>query len=432
MYRSIVSITALLIAAAILYAGNGLQGTLLAVRGNLEGFSPGLIGALMSAYYFGFIVGCRVVPGFIQSVGHIRTFVAVASIASSSALAHAVFVDPVFWAGLRAATGFCFARLAMVLESWINDRATNQNRERILSVYRIVDLSALTLGNLLLATASPSGFVLFALVSILISLSLVPVAMTQMSAPAATERAKLDIAKLYKASPVAAAGAVSTGLANAAFWGVAALFVQGSGFSPATVGTFFSVAIVAAAITQLPLGWFSDIVDRRWVMLVLALASAAASVLLAHLGSDSKWLLLSLGALFGAVTLPVYGVSAAHAADFSKPGEGVTTSASMLMLHGLGAVAGAGAGGIVIAVAGPDALFIYIGVVQLTLGVFCFARTRVRKAKADDKKRNYVPAPRSPQTRTHPKRNAQTKPAGNESHELQHDEPAVNEVNPDG
>lgn len=410
MYRSIAPIAALLLAAGILYAGSGLQGTLLAVRGNLAGFAPGLIGALMSAYYFGFIVGCRVVPGFIRSVGHIRTFVALASVASSSALAHAILVDPIFWGVLRAITGFCFAGLAMVMESWLNDRATNANRGRVLSLYRITDLGALTLGNLLLATASPESFVLFAVVSILISVALVPVAMTRLDAPPVAQQVKLDIKELYRVSPVAAAGAIATGLANAAFWGVAALFVQGSGYDAATVGTFFSVAILSAAITQLPLGWFSDVVDRRWVLMVLAILSAAGSVLLAHLGDVSHWSLLGLGALFGAVTLPVYGLSAAHAADHSEPGQGVITSGSMLLLHGVGAVVGAIMGGLAIAAAGPGALFIYIAVVQVSLAIFCFVRISISRPLDTEDKRAYVPAPRSPGTRTHTDQSSEPQP----------------------
>jgi len=179
MGKSIAGIAALLIATAILISGNGLQGTLLPVRANLEAFPAGLIGTMMSGYFVGFILGCRTVPALIQRVGHIRVFLALASVASASTLLHVLFVNVWLWALLRAVTGFCFAGLSMVLESWINERVTNENRGRILSVYRMVDLGALTLGNLLLGTANPAGFELFALVSILVSLALVPVALTR-------------------------------------------------------------------------------------------------------------------------------------------------------------------------------------------------------------------------------------------------------------
>ena len=151
MFRSIAAIVSLLLATAILYAGNGLQNTLLAVRGDLEGFPTAVIGALTSAYFAGFILGCQIVPKSIKTVGHIRAFVALASIASSSALAHVLVIDALAWGALRFVTGFSFAGLTMVLESWINERATNENRGKVLSIYRIVDLGAVTVGNALLA-----------------------------------------------------------------------------------------------------------------------------------------------------------------------------------------------------------------------------------------------------------------------------------------
>ena len=201
------AIAALLLAAAILLIGNGLQGTLLAVRAELEGIPAAQIGFLMASYFSGFILGCRFNPGFIRSVGHIRTFVALASIASAAALLHPFFVGFLSWAVLRGVTGFCFAGLIMIIESWLNERATNADRGRLLSVYRVVDLSATVVGNALLATADPADFHLFALTSILISIALVPVALTRATAPQPIETARLDIPKLFRVSPVAAIGA---------------------------------------------------------------------------------------------------------------------------------------------------------------------------------------------------------------------------------
>ena len=169
MRSALITLSALLLSATILVAGNGLQNTLLAVRGNLEGFSLLQIGLLLSVYYVGFILGCQLVPRWVKRVGHVRCFTALASIASASALTHALWVDAVAWLLLRGVTGFCLAGLTMIIESWINERATNQNRGRVLAVYRIVDFGALTVGQFLLTLADPQGFVLFALTSILIA-----------------------------------------------------------------------------------------------------------------------------------------------------------------------------------------------------------------------------------------------------------------------
>ena len=388
MLTIIASLGSLLFAAALLYAGNGLQGTLLAVRGGGEGFSPPVIGALMSAYYFGFIVGCRVVPRFIADIGHIRCFVALASAASASALAHAIFVEPISWGILRATTGFAFAGMAMVLESWINERSSNANRGR--------DLGALTLGNLLLAAASPAGFELFALVSILISLALVPIAMTRIEAPPPVRQARLDLRGLYRVSPVAAAGALGTGLANAAFWGVAPLFVQSTGYGADMVGRFMSVAIVAAGLSQLPIGILSDRIDRRIVLCGTAVLAGCGAILLAVFGPNSITALLLLGAVLGTFMLPVFGLSLAHAADHAAKGQSVGVSGSMLLLHGVGAVIGAVLGGAAMSLAGGVGLFGYIATIEIALAGF--ALSRIAKRSAPDDKSKHRPAPRSPST----------------------------------
>lgn len=396
MIKSLGAIAALLLATAFLFAGNGLQGTLLAVRGDMEAFSTTLLGLLVSAYFAGFILGCRVVPIWIKGVGHIRVFVALASIASSSALAHALIVEPITWAVLRAITGFAFAGLAMVLESWINERASNANRGQLLSVYRVVDLAAVMIGNALLGAASPSSFSLFALVSILISIALVPVALTRSVAPAPLASARLNLVKLYKVSPVGAAGALTTGLANAAFWGLAPVFVQRIGYTPATIGAFMSVAILGAAIFQFPLGWISDRIDRRKVILASTSLGIIASVVLAFGGGISVQFLFASGFFFGGLIIPTYGLSAAHANDLAQPGEAVSTSGGLLLLHGLGAVVGAFIGAAVMSFGQPTALFLYIAGVYALFFVFTLLRTVVRKPVSESEKATFGTSPKSP------------------------------------
>ncbi|WP_084398798.1 MFS transporter [Henriciella aquimarina] len=401
MFRSIATIASLLLATAILYAGNGLQNTLLAVRGDLEGFPTAVIGALTSAYFAGFILGCRFVPGTIKTVGHIRAFVALASVASSSALAHLLVVDATAWAVLRFITGFSFAGLTMVLESWINERATNENRGKILSIYRMVDLGAVTLGNALLATASPSGFHLFVLVSILISVALVPVALTRIDSPAPLETARLDIGELYRTSPVGAVGAAATGLANAAFWGVAPVFVQKVGYAPAMVAAFMSTSIIGAGVFQFPMGWLSDRIDRRLVIIGSSAMGAGAAILLAMLAGVSSGALLGLAFLFGGLIIPTFGICAAHANDHAAPGKAVATSGGLLLLHGVGSTVGAMAGAVAMSLFHPAALFIYIAVIYLVLAAFAFVRMNARAAA--DIKRPYIPLAKSPLTRVYRK-----------------------------
>jgi MFS family permease len=395
MIRAVAAISSLLLAAAILLAGNGLQGTLLAVRANIEGFPTSLIGALMSCYFAGFILGCRFNPGFIKSVGHIRTFLALASIASASTLLHPLFVNVIAWAILRAVTGFCFAGLIMIIESWINERATNANRGQILSVYRIIDLVATTVGNMLLATASPQGFELFAITSILISLALVPVALTRSDAPKPIATAHLNIPKLFKVSPVAAVGAPLVGLANSAFWSVGAVYAARLGYDKTLIASFMSSVIIGAAMLQWPLGWLSDRIDRRLVMVGSAACGVTAAIALARYGGRSPELLLILGAVFGAFIIPMFGLTAAHANDQADPGAAVETNGGLLLLHGCGSVVGATLGAIVMSAFGPPALFEYVAAVYGVFIVFCSIRILSKESMPEDEKTPFSPVPKN-------------------------------------
>jgi MFS family permease len=391
MLRAISAILPLLLAAAILLAGNGLQGTLLAVRANLEGFQTPMIGVLMSAYFGGFVLGCRLNPTFIKSVGHIRTFLALASIASASALIHPLFVQVWIWALLRAVTGYCFAGLIMVIESWINERATNKNRGQILSVYRVIDLTATTTGNALLATANPADFHLFAVVSILMSIALVPVALTKSDAPKPIETARLDLPRLFRLSPVAAVGAPLIGLANSSFWAVGAVYAQRLGYDNALIASFISVVIIGAALLQWPLGWISDRTDRRRVMFASSALGIASCIALAEFGARSPEYLLFFGALVGAFVIPMFGLNAAHANDHAPADQAVSTNGGLLLLHGLGSVVGATLGAIVMANFGPSSLFIYIASVYAVFASFCFYRILTTPPVPEDQKSPFAP-----------------------------------------
>jgi MFS family permease len=395
MIRAFAAIAALLVATAILIAGNGLQLTLISVRAKLEAFPTPLIGMLMSAYFAGFVAGCRINPSFIKSVGHIRTFLALASIASAAALAHALFVDVAAWAFFRAVTGFCFAGLIMIIESWINERATNADRGRILSVYRIVDLTALTVGNALLTVADPMSFELFAVVSILISLALVPVALTRSAAPKPIPTARLDIPRLFALSPVAAIGAPLSALANGAFWAVGPVYVLALGYNATIVAAFISAAIIGAAALQWPIGLLSDRIDRRKVMVGASLFGAASAMALSQFGADSQTLLIAFGAAVGAFMIPMFGLFAAHANDHSHPDHAVATNGGLLLLHGLGSVVGATFGGVIISIFGPSALFDYIAAVYIVFAGFCLVRIIRRAPVPDESKTPFVPVPKS-------------------------------------
>ncbi len=398
MAKTIRTLSALLLAAFILIAGNGLQGTLLAVRGNMEGFSLTLVGLLMSAYFIGFIGGCRVAPRMVKRAGHIRSFTALASIASASALAHILAVEAPIWIILRGISGFCLAGLYMILESWINEAATNETRGRILSVYRITDLTAATLGQMLLAAGDPSQFTLFAIVSILISLALVPVAMTTTTAPRPISDARLDLKKIVRISPLAAAGCLAVGLANGAFWAVGAVYVQRLGYEVSAVALFMSTVVIAGAISQYPLGLASDRVDRRMVIITVAAACTASGVLLAMTGGMSLWTLIAGGCAFGFFAMPQFGLAVAHANDRAEPDEYVSLNAGLLLLYGAGAVAGPVLGPLAMEFLGTSALFLYTSSIYAALTLFGLFRLTQRDAVREEDREDFVSVPRTSPT----------------------------------
>jgi len=393
--QAIRTIFALLLAAGVLICGNGLQNTLISVRADIEGFPLLLIGLLTSAYFVGFIAGCYRTPALVSAVGHIRTFTALASLASASALAHVIVVEPAVWIALRCVTGFAMAGLYMIIESWINEKSTNANRGQVLSVYRIVDLAGTTVGNGLLALADPASFVLFAVISILVSLSLVPVALTTAIAPQPIATARLDVGKLFAVSPLAAVGSLSVGLANGAFWSVGPVWVQRIGFDVAAVAGFVSAVVIGGALVQWPFGWASDRTDRRYVIILVAAGCVAAAGFLALRPPAGEAALIAGAVAFGVAAMPLFGLCIAHANDRAKPDEYLETNGGLLLMYGAGAVVGPLTATGLMTAYGPAALFLFIAGVYAVLALFGVLRTGVRRGARAADKETWSPVPRT-------------------------------------
>ena len=394
--RLVLSLWPLLLSGGLLLGANGLQSTLLAVRGGAEGFSGLAVGLLLSAYYVGFVVGCRSVPAIIRDVGHIRAFVAFASVASAATLLHAVAIDETVWLTLRVATGFAFAGLQMVLEAWLNERATNGTRGRVLSAYRITDFAAVTALQSSLVLFDAMDFTLFALLSVLVSLALVPVALTRIEQPAPPASAGLDLGALWRLSPVAVAGAALVGLTASSFWSMSPLFVGGYGYAPSDAGPFVGAIILGGALSQAPIGALSDRIDRRLVLLgttTLAMLTALGLPLAAAVSLEA---LLAAAAVFGACALPGFGLSIAHANDHAEPGTGLSVNGGMLMLYGVTAIIGPVVASQAIAAFGPQGLFWWVAAGYAALSLFCVFRM-IRRA-APREAQPYVAVPRTSPT----------------------------------
>ncbi|MFZ2101659.1 MAG: MFS transporter [Oricola sp.] len=375
---SIRPLVPLLTAAGILLAGNGVQGTLIAVRGAEEGFSAGLIGLMGTAYFGGFLLGCLYIARILRNVGHIRTFSALAAIASAVSLLLVLVPDGAMWLAVRFVTGFCFSGLFTTMESWLNSGVSNENRGRVLSVYRIIDIAAVTGSQYLIPAVGSGGFAIFAIVSMIITLSLVPVSIADRSNPKAPEEIELDLPGVWRISPIAAIGCIAVGVTNSAFRMIGPIYVQDTGFNIAEVATFMSAGIVGGIVLQYPLGWLSDRWDRRHV-LMLATAGAVLSALAIFFFAGSSLTLNLAGVLtFGAFAMPLYSLSAAHANDHAVKGNYVQVAAGLMLFYSVGAMAGPPAAAWLMEAAGPRALFSFIAAVHASLLLATAWRIMVR------------------------------------------------------
>ncbi len=393
MYRVVLSSWALFLGIAMMMLGNGLQASLLGLRATSEGFATSTTGLVMSCYYLGFLAGSTLTPKIVKNVGHVRVFSALASLASTAALVHAVVVEPVTWGAMRFVTGFCYAGLYVVAESWLNDRGTNETRGQLLSVYMVVVLGGVTCGQLLLNLADPGGFLLFVLASVLVSLALVPISLTAGPAPAFDAPATAGLAALYRVSPLGVIGAMATGMAHGVLFTMGAVYAGRVGLSVAQVSLFMSAAYLGGMVFQWPIGRLSDHFDRRRVITVVTLLAAIfafAAVSIAHL---SDWALLLSILLFGGMTLPMYSLCIAHTNDHLEPGQIIAASGSLVLVGGIGASVGPPLAAGMMAVAGPNGFFLTLGAIHAAVGLFAVYRMSRRAPVPLDEQNPMVPVP---------------------------------------
>lgn len=368
MIRLVASIFSLLLGIGVLLVGNGFLGTLLGLRATLEHFSQMTTGLIMSAYFCGFIAGAYLCPPLINRVGHIRAFAAMAAVASVSVLLHPLIVQPLVWGVLRFVTGLCAVGLYMVIESWLNSRASNQQRGQVFAVYMTVTLFAMAGGQFLLLFNGVDGVVPFAIVTILFSLGLVPVALTRVLEPLPIATPALRLRYLIRRAPVGVLGTLIAGLLLGAFWGMGAVFAVRIGLADHWIAGFMGAAILGGALLQLPIGRLSDRRDRRAVLIGVSLAAAccAAGAYLA-IGYRAAPGLAACMFFYGGFTFPIYAISVAHMNDQLAAAEILDASSGLLMTYGIGAAVGPTAAGALMSVFGARALLLYLAVLVLVL-----------------------------------------------------------------
>lgn len=393
MLATVLTVFSLLLSYGLLLLGNGLFATLLGVRTQIEEFSAASVGFIVTAYFTGLLVGAFQAPSVVARVGHIRAFAAFASIMSVTALLPVLIIHPALWALSRMASGFCMAGMILVTESWLNERATNANRGQVLSLYMITNYFAAGCGQLLLPIADPSRFHLFAIASIIFSLSLVPVLLTRASAPVPRrpERVRFDV--LWRTSPLGFLGASCAGLVNSVFHGLGAVFAHGIGLSITQTSAFMATTIFGGLALQWPIGRLSDRVDRRWILVGVAAVTALACLGVVAAAGRHLPALYVFAALYGGLSFTVYSVSAAHTNDFSDPARRVETASALLVAYGIGASLGPLIASVVMGAIGPRGLFMYSAAINVLLVLFGIYRMRRRATKAKEERTEMINLP---------------------------------------
>lgn len=377
MRGTVISVSSLLAGITLFVLGNGVLGSLLSVR-LAQAEVPTLVtGMVMAAYFAGLAFGSATANRLIGSVGHIRAFTALASGYSAAVLAHPIELNSLLWGVLRFGEGFCVAGVFMCTESWLNERASNQTRGRILSLYMIALYLALGAAQFLLAIDTPNGYGLFAFASAIASLALIPVALTRMPVPPVPAVPHLGLAALYRLSPVGVFGSFASGVILGAFYALGPAYAHYVGLNLGDTARFMAAVIFGGLLLQWPIGAFSDRFDRRVVMLVLngAIALACLGVVL-FAGKSFPGLMLS-AFVFGALSFVLYPLAVAHANDFAETAGFVAVAGGLILAYSIGSAIGPIAAAALMAAIGPNGLFAFAAMTALV--AFGFTVWRIRK-----------------------------------------------------
>ena len=384
LLRSILGISALFSSLALLVTGNALLGTIAALRLEIEGYAAGTIGLVMSGAALGFVLGSLHGIRIVKRVGHIRAFAVFGAVGAAAALAHPLHVSVAGWMAFRLALGFCIAGLMLVTESWVNGQATTATRGTLLAVYMLLFFLAASSGQFLVALGDPGLHHLFVVAGIFIILSLVPISLTLSSLPEMGGTRRLAVRVLWRRSELGLVGAAVSGVVLGAFGTVGPVYAYEMGLDVKAVGAFMGFAILAAMAVQWPIGYLSDFLPRRLVIVAVAGAAMTSALVTAGFGHRSTLHLYAGVLVFYALASCIYPLSLALMHDMLSQEQIVTASATLLLANGIGAVAGPVIGGTAISVLGPSGLFVFLAAslgVLLLLALHSFAREKAPKVR---------------------------------------------------
>ena len=391
MLQVFASAWALLLGMFLLMVGNGMQGTLLGIRGALEDFSTFQMSIVMSAYFAGFLGGSRMAPGMIRRVGHVRVFAALASLISAVMILYPTFPNVLVWSLGRVLIGFCFSAVYVTAESWLNNAANNTNRGQALSLYMIVQTLGIVVAQALLLTADPSGFILFVIPSVLVSIAVTPILLSISPTPAFDTTKPMSLRELVTFSPLGAVGMFLLGGVFSAQFGMAAVYGAEVGLSVAQISLYVATFFVGAVILQYPIGYISDRMNRRTLITIVSVIGFGGSILGMLLG-HVYYLLLASAFVMGGMSNPLYSLLIAHTNDYLEHEDMAAASGGMVFINGLGAISGPIITGWIMGTAlGPPGFYLFTAVLFGALAVYAGYRSTQRAAVPVDETGNYVP-----------------------------------------
>ncbi|WFE76268.1 MFS transporter [Roseinatronobacter sp. S2] len=381
---------ALLLGMLLLMVGNGVQGTLLGIRGAIEGFTTFQMSVVMSAYFVGFLFGSRATPELIRRVGHVRVFAALGSLISAILVLYAAIPDWIVWALLRVLIGFCFSGVYVTAESWLNNASTNENRGQTLSLYMIVQMVGIICAQALINFADPAGFMLFVIPSVLVSLAFAPILLSVSPAPTFGTTKSMSIRQLYDVSPLGVVGIFLMGGVFAAMFGMTAVWGTQAGLSVLEISVFTGAIYFGGLVFQFPLGWLSDRMDRRKLVVYVALAGTLGGVTAVIFDLSFVWL-VGVALIIGGISNPLYSLLVAYTNDYLESDQMAAASGGLLFVNGVGAIIGPLCIGWLMGVIGPSGFFLYIVLLTLALAIYAMWRMTQRPAVPVDQTGPFAP-----------------------------------------
>ncbi|MDF0601406.1 MFS transporter [Psychromarinibacter sp. C21-152] len=389
MKQVLASSWALLLGIGLLMIGNGLQASLMGVRGSLEGFTTFELSVLTSAYFLGFLGGSRLTPELIRRVGHVRVFAALGSFASAVLILFPVVTEPWAWTILRVVIGFSFSGAYVTAESWLNNAATNQTRGQTLSMYMIVQMSGIVAAQGILSVGDPSGFVIFIIPSVLVSISFAPILLSISPTPAFGTAKSMKLSELFVASPLSFIGMTIMGGVFAAVFGMSSVYAAEIGLSVGRISIFIAMFFVGPMVLQYPIGWFSDRFDRRLLIMLVALAGGVAAIGGYFLAGSFTALLIA-AFVVGGTANPLYSLLIAYLNDYLEPDDMAAASGGLVFVNGVGAIIGPFFTGWLMGAFGAHAFWLYVAVLMVAVAGYSLYRMTQRPAIPVDETAAYV------------------------------------------